>query len=133
MSKPTVFLSYSHEDEKWKDELSVQLKVLEDMLGVWDDRQIDGGDTWFDKIRSAMDGATVAVCLISADYLTSDFCKKEEIPYLLKRRAEQGMRLFPVLLRPCAWKLVSWLKPIQIVPSGNRPIAGLSTSKREQV
>jgi hypothetical protein len=133
MSKPTVFLSYSHEDEKWKDELSVQLNVLEDLLGVWDDRQIDGGDSWFDKLRGAMDGAAVAVCLISADYLTSDFCKKEEIPYLLKRRTEQGMRLLPILLRPCPWKLVSWLKAIQILPSDNRPIASLSSAKREQI
>jgi len=133
MPKPTVFLSYSHEDEKWKDELSVQLKVMEEVLGVWDDRQIDGGDSWFDAIRGAMDGAAVAVCLISADYLTSDFCKKEEIPYLLKRRAEKGMRIFPVLLRACPWKLVSWLKPIQILPDDNRPIASLSSAKREEV
>src|SRR6185369_5205796 len=65
--------------------------------------------------------------------LTSDFCKKEEIPYLLKRRTEQGMRLLPVLLRPCPWKLVSWLKPIQILPDDTRPIASLSSAKREQV
>lgn len=135
MSKPTVFLSYSHEDERWKDQLRVQLEVLEQqgLLEVWDDRQIDAGETWYDKIRAAMDGAEVAVCLISAEYLASDFCTKEEIPYLLKRRTEQGMRLLPVLVRPCPWKLVSWLKAIQMLPRDGQTIADLRGAKRDRV
>jgi TIR domain len=132
MPKPTVFLSYSHEDEKWKDELRDQLAVMEELLAVWDDRQIDGGDTWWDKIRAAMDGAEVAVCLISADYLNSDFCKKEEIPYLLKRRSQQGMRLLPVLVRPCPYQYVSWLQAVDLLPKDRRPIAGFTATKRER-
>jgi len=69
-----------------------------------------------------MDDAEVAVCLISADYLASDFCVKEEIPYLLKRRTEQGMRLLPVLLRPCPWKFVPWLKAIQMLPRDGKTV-----------
>ena len=38
-----------------------------------------------------MGNAAVAVCLISPDYLASDFVMKEEIPYLLKRRADDGI------------------------------------------
>jgi hypothetical protein len=135
MPKPTVFLSYSHKDEKWKDQLRIQLEVLEQqgLLEVWDDRQIDAGETWYDKIRSAMEGAEVAVCLISAEYLVSDFCKKEEIPYFLKRRTEQGMRLLPVLLRPCPWKHVSWLKDIQMLPRDGKTIADLNGAKRDRV
>src|SRR3954447_11871646 len=118
MPKPSVFLSYSHKDEDWKIHLRSHLKVLEQVVTfvVWDDRKIDAGETWYDEIRAAMDDAKVAVCLISADYLASDFCVKEEIPYLLKRRSEQGMRLVPVLLRPCPWKFVPWLKKIQMRP-----------------
>jgi hypothetical protein len=136
MPKPTVFLSYSHKDEKWKDQLRIQLEVLEQqgLLEIWDDRQIDAGETWYDKIRAAMEDAEVAVCLISAEYLASDFCTKEEIPYLLKRRTEQGMRLVPVLLRPCPWKLVSWLKAIQMLPrDGQTTIADLTGVKRARV
>ena len=134
MSKPSVFLSYSHNDEKWKDRLRTQLKVLEQqgMLEVWEDRQIDGGDTWYDKIRVAMDGAEVAVCLISADYLASDFCNKEEIPYLLKRRSEQGMQLLPVLLRSCPWTFVPWLKAIQMLPRDGRSVSDLPAAKRDR-
>jgi len=124
MSKPSVFLSYSHKDEDWKLKLRSHLKVLEQIgtFVVWDDRKIDAGETWYDEIRAAMDRAEVAVCLISADYLASDFCVKEEIPYLLKRRSEAGMRLMPVLLRPCPWKFVPWLKAIQMLPRDGKTV-----------
>jgi len=124
MSKPTVFLSYSHKDEDWKTKLRSHLKVLENVgtFVVWDDRKIDAGDTWYDEIRAAMDGADAAVCLISSDYLASDFCVKEEIPYLLKRRGEKGMLMLPVLLRPCPWKYVPWLSAIQMLPRDGKAV-----------
>jgi len=122
--KPSVFLSYSHKDEPWKERLKTHLRVLEQVgaLAVWDDRKIDAGKTWYDEIQRAMDDAEVAVCLISADYLASDFCVKEEVPYLLKRRAEHGMHLIPVLLRPCPWKAIPWLKAIQMLPRDGKAV-----------
>ena len=46
---PKVFISYSHKDEVWKDRLQSQLAVLErqDLLSVWDDRQIAAGTPLF--------------------------------------------------------------------------------------
>ena len=46
MSKPTVFVSYSHADKVWKDRLRPQLGVLEQAgrIVIWDDRRIDGRD-----------------------------------------------------------------------------------------
>jgi hypothetical protein len=103
MPSPSVFISYSHKDEKWKDYLRPHLGMLEKAgrLTIWDDRSIDGGATWYPEIKQAMEQAAVAVCLISADYLNSDFCLKEEIPYLLQRREREGMLLLPILIRPC--------------------------------
>ena len=125
MSKPTVFISYSQKDEEWKDRLRPHLGVLEQVghITIWDDRRIDAGATWYDEIRQAMERAAVAVCLISADYLASNFCVKEEIPYLLERRARNGMTLIPVLVRPCLWKAVPWLKPIQMLPRDGKCVS----------
>jgi tetratricopeptide (TPR) repeat protein len=125
MSKPTVFISYSHADEAWKDRLRPQLGVLEQAgrIVLWDDRRIDAGATWYPELERAMANAAVAVCLISPDYLASDFCVKEEIPYLLQRRARDGMILIPVLLRPCFWQAAEWLKPIQMLPADGRSVA----------
>ena len=119
---PTVFVSYSHKDEDWKDRFLPQLRALEQAgrIVVWDDRKIDGGDKWYPEIKAAMEQAAVSVCLISSDYLASDFCVKEEVPYLLQRCERDGMVLIPVLLRPCPWKAFRWLKEIQMLPRSAR-------------
>ncbi|MFN0123449.1 MAG: toll/interleukin-1 receptor domain-containing protein, partial [Blastocatellia bacterium] len=125
MDRPTVFISYSHRDEAWKNMLRPHLAILEQtgQIDIWDDRQIDAGDEWFQRIRQTMQRAAVAVCLISADYLSSDFCQKEEIPFLLDRRQQDGMLLSPLLVRPCLWKAVPWLRQLQMLPRDNKSIS----------
>ena len=46
MTKPTVFVSYSHKDEEWKDRLVTHLGVLhhQGLLDLWDDRHIGAGE-----------------------------------------------------------------------------------------
>src|SRR5438045_2410102 len=112
MPAPTVFVSYSHQDEKWKDKLLPFLKALEQAgvtMVAWQDRQIDAGAEWHPAIKQAMADAAAAVLLISADYLASGFCIKEEVPYLLELQEKAGMLLIPVLIRPCPWKAHRWL------------------------
>lgn len=125
MTNPTVFISYSHKDEIWKDRLKPHLGLLEKdgRLKIWDDRSIDGGETWFPEIKGAMERAAVAVCLISADYLNSNFCVKEEIPYFLDKRKNEGMLLLPVLIRTCLWEEIDWLKSIQMLPRDCKAVA----------
>ena len=106
MTKPTIFISYSHADEAWKDRLVTHLTVLErqGLLDLWDDRRIGVGEDWRREIEQAIDGASVAVLLVSADFLTSQFTLDEQMPRLLQRRDKEGLRVFPVVVRPCAWK-----------------------------
>jgi hypothetical protein len=60
MPKPTVFISYSHKDEAWKDRLVTHLKVLQEqgLVALWDDRRISAGDDWYEEIQSAIAAAT---------------------------------------------------------------------------
>ena len=112
-ARPTVFISYSHQDEAWKKRLVKQLQVLqlEGDLEVWDDRRIDAGDDWKPKIEAAMARSRAAVLLISADFLTSRFIRGTEVPELLRRRESEGLRVIPVIVRPCPWQAVAWLSP----------------------
>ena len=129
MSGPKVFISYSHKDEAWKDQLVGQLRVLEleGDLEVWDDRKINAGDGWRAEITTAMASARAAVLLISADFLTSGFIRGTEVPHLLQRRAQDGLRIIPLIVRPCPWKEVPWLAEIQC-----RPKNGGALSKRRK-
>lgn len=124
-ASPSVFISYSHVDEAWKDRVVKQLKVLEmeGVLDVWDDRRISAGDDWLPDIEAAMERARVALLLISADFLISKFIRSQEVPRLLERRTSAGLRVIPVILRPCPWQEVGWLAPIQCRPKDGRPLS----------
>jgi len=124
-ARPTVFVSYSHQDEAWKDRLVKQLRVLEleGDLDVWDDRRIAAGDDWLPEIEEAMARAQVAVLLISADFLTSGFIRGREIPEILRRRESEGLRVIPVIVRPCPWQAVPWLSKIQCRPKDGHPLS----------
>jgi len=125
MPSPTVFLSYSHADEVWKDRLVKHLGVLEaeGHLQAWSDRKIGAGDEWFVKIREAMDAARVAVLLVSANSLTSKFIREQEVPYLLERRSRDGVAIFAVIVKDCAWQTVPWLANLQVRPPDGQPLA----------
>ncbi len=75
MDKPTIFISYSHKDEEWKDRLVTHLGVLErrGTLRVWEDRKIAAGGAWFEEIEDALGKADAAILMISADFLNSEF------------------------------------------------------------
>lgn len=71
--QPTVFLSYSHSDRQWADRLLIHLRAIADKVEVWSDSQLTVGASWHDEIARAISIADVAILLVSADYLASDF------------------------------------------------------------
>ncbi|HEY0553913.1 MAG TPA: tetratricopeptide repeat protein [Thermoanaerobaculia bacterium] len=130
---PSVFISYSHRDEVWKDRLLTHLRISEKegLLELWDDRRISAGTEWRPEIEKAIDAADIGILLISADFLVSEFIRGQEIPRMLERRSKNGMRLFPVMVRSCDWQIVPWLAPIQIRPTGARPLADFRGDRRD--
>ena len=133
--KNKVFISYSRRDQKWKRQLLRQLGVLErqGFLEVWDDTRITPGDEWCLKIEHALETATVALLLISANSLTSEFILRKEIPVLLERRSNEGLRVIPIILEPCPWNTIDWLQKMEIRPRNARPLSGLKSNDQEEV
>ena len=125
-SKSTVSIIYSYKDESWNNRLVSHLGVLQqdDFLDLWDDRRIGAGDDWYQEIQEAIGTASVAILLVSADFLTSKFILNTEIPRLLKRREKEGMRIFPIIVEPCAWKQVKWLSRMNLRPKDGKPLSG---------
>ena len=126
VSQNQVFISYSHKDEDWKDRLVTQLNVSQQQghLELWTDRDIGAGEDWEEKIEAAMNTASVAILLVSAHSLTSDFILREEVSRLLQRRDEEGLRIFPIIITPCDWEAVDWLRRMQLRPKDGRVISG---------
>ncbi|MBS1808719.1 MAG: toll/interleukin-1 receptor domain-containing protein [Acidobacteria bacterium] len=131
----TIFISYSHKDEDWKDRLVTQLQVLalEGHLETWDDRRIGAGEDWYSAITQAMEKGGLAVFLVSANSLTSEFIRTEEIPRLLALRdAGKLRRLIPLVIKPCPWQTVEWLKKINLRPRDGKPLSSMGEAAAEE-
>ncbi len=128
-----VFISYSHKDEKWKDIVVTHLGVLErqGMLEQWNDRKIQAGDEWRREIETSLQDCQIAILLVSAHFLTSKFILEEEIPIFLNRRVSEGLKIFPLILRPCIWEEVKWLGSIQARPIDGKALSGMSEHDAE--
>ncbi len=136
-SSPTpagrVFISYSHADTQWLERLHVHLKPLVQTsdLSIWDDTRLRPGSPWLQEIRAAIDEASVAVLLISADYLASDFIMAEEVPALLRRASERGATIVPVLVSPSGVEHIESLSKFQAVNSPSKTLVEMSLAERE--
>jgi len=121
----TVFISYSHKDEQWKDRLLKHLQVLacEKLLNSWHDRDIEPGTPWFDRIMGELNQAGAVVMLISSDYLTSSFILEEEVPIILRRLGQEEIKLFPLIVEPCPWEEVSWLSALTVLPKDGQALS----------
>ena len=121
MPQPTVFVSYSHRDEEEKEELVAHLGVLPN-VDLWRDDRIGAGGDWEQEITEAMDRASVAILLITANFLNSGFIKRKEVPRLLEHRASEGLTVFPVIAKACAWEEVPWLTKMNVKPKNGTPV-----------
>ena len=97
-----VFVSYCHKDLWALDRLQVHLRPLvREGLEVWSDQEILAGQEWEAEIRLALSQARVAILLISADFLASEFIDRDELPPILRAQEEEGLVVLSVILKPC--------------------------------
>src|SRR6266699_6964941 len=98
-----VFISYSHKDKKYFERLQTHLRpfLRTEQVNIWDDTKIQPGMNWTEEIRHALDSAKIAILLISADYLASDFIAQNELPPLLLAARQKGTVILSIILKPC--------------------------------
>jgi hypothetical protein len=128
-----VFISYSHNDERSRGELEMHLKpyLRSGTITAWSDRQIQAGSKWLSEIKAALARTSVAVMLVSPDFLASDFIHEHELGPFLKEAEAGGVRILSVLIRDCAYQETP-LKHLQAVVSPpDRPIASMPKGKRD--
>lgn len=125
---PKIFISYSHKDEKFKDELVTMLIPLQNngVLEIWQDRKIEEGDEWNQAIQDAMKTCDLALLLVSNHFLASSFIGNEELPNLLQQRKEQGLRVVPIIISQCMWQSIPVLKDLQALPKDGKPVVGFT-------
>ncbi|MGB9181135.1 MAG: toll/interleukin-1 receptor domain-containing protein, partial [Pyrinomonadaceae bacterium] len=132
-----IFISYSHKDEEFKDELVTMLAGLQrqGIIDAWQDRRSEEGDEWYQAIQDAMNDCDLAILLVSQHFIASRFIQDEELQRLLQRRREDGLRVVPIIVRPCKWQSEPALSGIQGLPKDGKAVITFSkdNGERDQV
>lgn len=118
-----VFFSYSHVDEKYRNELEKHLMTLkrQGLIESWHDRRIAPGEEWANRIDEELRHADIILLLVSIDFINSDYCYELEMTEALARHDSGEAVVIPVILRPCHWTGLPFGK-LQAATQDGKPV-----------
>lgn len=100
-----IFISYSHKDENFKDELITHLSSLkrQNKIDLWHDRCIPAGTEWKEQIDSNLADSDIVLFLVSSDFLASDYCMNKEAQQAMRQHDARQSILIPIIIRSVDW------------------------------
>src|SRR5215218_4343840 len=129
--RPSIFVSYAHDDEIEKVKLVRALmdRSFRKSVHVWDDRQLNSGRSWQFRIFTEMAESTLMIVLLTENYLSSDFCMNREVPAMLNYNIHEGVPILVIYLTRCSQSCVP-LDGMPVWPPGDAPFAELPNPGR---
>lgn len=130
-----LFFSYSHPDAEYLNRMLIHMRPVErsGAIDLWSDTKITAGDRWREEIRKAVKRARVAVLLVSADFLASEFIATDELPPLLAAAEDEGARIIPVIIKPCRFLRDDSLSRFQALNDPKMPVIRMEEADREEL
>jgi hypothetical protein len=118
-----IFCSYSHADERMRQQLGSHLSVLirEGAITFWSDRIIRPGEEIDEAISENLERADIILLLVSADFLASNYCYDVEVRRAMELHELGKAHVVPVILRDCDWHHAPFGK-LMAVPTDGRPV-----------
>jgi len=119
----SIFVSYSHQDERFRKALTTQLDALKGHgpTTVWSDHRISGGQEFDRVIARQLHGADLILLLVSPHFLASKYCYSIELKTAMKRHHRGSTRVLPIIVRPCVWDKTPFAK-LAAVPRDGKPV-----------
>src|SRR5690349_3865755 len=95
-----VFYCYAHEDEVLRDELDKHLSALRQRgwVSSWSEGEVLAGSVPDQEIGFHLHSAHIILLLVSADFISSDFCTGNEMQEALKKHEAGEVIVIPIIL-----------------------------------
>src|SRR3712207_1718248 len=112
-----LFISYSHKDERFREQLEEHLHALKrrGLIEDWHDRRIAPGQEWEGAINENLETSGIILLLVSSSFLASQYSYDKEMKRALEKHESGEARVIPVILRPVEWENESFSR-LQALP-----------------
>src|SRR5262249_19993821 len=132
-TRPTLFICYSHTDQKYREQFSkfLQTDRLKQAVTIFSDAAIEPGDEWQKTILEQLQKATAALVLVSQDFMISPFIQQVELRDLLASYIRGGLRLFLVPVRSTNYQ-GTYLEQFQWARPPDKPLSLLTPEQQEE-
>lgn len=131
--KLKLFTSYSHRDNTadrdYIEQFKKHITPLKDngLIEDWYDREIFSGEDYQNKIDDNLGDADILCLFISANFLSSNNCKKEK-KKALELRKKRGTVVIPIILSHCGWKDDGDISRLSALPTDGKPVLSFGDS-----
>jgi hypothetical protein len=118
-----IFYCYAHKDKTLRNELDRHLGALKHsgQIITWHDREILPGTEWAHEIDIRLTTADLVLLLISAHFISSDYCYGLEMKQAISRHKAGQAHVIPIILRPVDWQGTP-ISELQVLPSGGKAV-----------
>lgn len=122
--KTKIFISYSHKNEKHFVALMSHLNAIAkyNNLDVFTDQQVDIGETLDDAIQEKLKDAHMVVCIVSTEYLNSDYCVRKELEIAIDKQVIDNTKIFPIIAEESMWKR-TYFGQLKCAPKDGGPVS----------
>lgn len=126
MSKINLFISYSHADKSYFENLKKYINSKNcPNINVWDDGEIDAGTEWDQQIKKKLEDAHMILLLISQDFLNSHYIDQVELKAALEKHEQKKCRVIPIFTKTCYLNNHPQITRLQGLPAGMKFLSDL--------
>jgi hypothetical protein len=118
-----VFISYSHKDEEFREQLQEYLHDAErqGMIENWYDREIVPGREYEKDIDQNLRNADIILLLVSPTFMASDYAYAKEVSVAMDRHERGEVCVIPIIVRGARWERAPFGR-LQALPRDAKPI-----------
>ena len=87
---------------------------------------------WEKEISEALERSTIAICLVSASFMASDYIMGNELPPLFNKANHNGTKIIPLMVSACGVFEDCWLSKYQAAGSPQKTLSECTDAEVER-